>query len=122
LRGSNETPSRPEWGSGWRWHARVEITYVRNHIYLRTDNVTCEVNRPVSGRKTGEVVNPTKAVLVWQAAYWTDAGTPHEGGIDVVLADTHADFEKRNRKEADWWAYHSRRGWEDNKDLPGHNP
>jgi prepilin-type N-terminal cleavage/methylation domain-containing protein len=95
------------------------ITYVWNHIYLRTDNVTYEVNRPVSGRKTSEVVNPTKAVLVWETPYWTDVGTPHDGGIDVVLADTHAGYEKRNRKEADWWAYHSRRGWEDNKDTSG---
>ena len=95
------------------------ITYVWNHIYLRTDNVTYEVTRPVSGRKTGNVVNPTKAVLVWETPYWTDVGTPHDGGINVVLTDTHAGFEKRNLKEYDWWAYHSRRGWEDNKDNTG---
>jgi prepilin-type processing-associated H-X9-DG protein len=95
------------------------VTYVWNHIYLRTDNVTYEVNRPVSGRKTGAVVNPTKAVLVWETPYWTDVGTPHDGGMNVVLADTHAGHEKRNHKEADWWAYHSRRGWEDNNDASG---
>jgi prepilin-type N-terminal cleavage/methylation domain-containing protein/prepilin-type processing-associated H-X9-DG protein len=95
------------------------VTYVWNHIYLRTDNVTYEVNRPVSGRKTGDFVNPTKAVLVWETPYWTAVGTPHDGGINVVLADTHAGYEKRNPKEADWWAYHSRRGWEDNKDTSG---
>jgi hypothetical protein len=38
--------------------------------------ITYEVNRPVSGRKTGDVVNPTKAVLVWETPYWTDVGTP----------------------------------------------
>ena len=95
------------------------VTYVWNHIYLRTDNVTYEVNRPVSRRKTGDLVNPTKAVLVWETPYWTAVGTPHDGGINVVLADAHAGFEKRNAKEADWWAYHSRRGWEDNKDTSG---
>jgi prepilin-type N-terminal cleavage/methylation domain-containing protein len=95
------------------------ITYVWNHIYLKTDNATYEVNRPVSGRKTGDVVSPTKAVLVWETPYWTDVGTPHDRGINVVLADTHAGFEKRVSKETDWWAYHSRRGWEDNKDPSG---
>lgn len=95
------------------------ITYVWNHIYLKTDNLTYEVKRPVSGRKTGDVINATKAVLVWETPYWTDVGTPHEAGINVVLADTHAGYEKRVAKEADWWAYHSRRGWEDNRDPSG---
>lgn len=95
------------------------VTYVWNHIYLRKDNATYEVDRPVSGRKTGDVVNPTKAVLVWEMPYWTDVGTPHEKGMNVVFADTHAAFEKRNPAELDWWAYHSRRGWEDNNDATG---
>jgi prepilin-type N-terminal cleavage/methylation domain-containing protein len=95
------------------------ITYVWNHIYLKTDNATYEVNRPVSGRRSGDVISMTKAVLVWETPYWTDVGTPHDQGINLVLADTHVGYEKRNPKEADWWAYHSRRGWEDNIDSSG---
>jgi hypothetical protein len=32
----------------------------------------------------------------------------------LVFADSHAAPEKRSAKEQDWWAYHSRRGWDDN--------
>ena len=31
-----------------------------------------------------------------------------------VADATRAVLERRNMKELDWWAYHSRRGWEDN--------
>jgi prepilin-type N-terminal cleavage/methylation domain-containing protein len=99
--------------------ANDNVTYVWNHIYLETDHATYEVEHPVSGRRTGDVVNSTKAVLVWEMPYWTDVGTPHESGMNVVLADTHAGFEKRNPAELDWWVYHSRRGWEDNNDTTG---
>jgi prepilin-type processing-associated H-X9-DG protein len=99
--------------------ANDNVSYVWNHIYLRTDNATYEVDRPVSGRKTSDVVSSTKAVLVWEMPYWTDVGTPHNDGMNVVLADTHAGYEKRDPKELDWWAYHSRRGWEDNNDNSG---
>ncbi len=90
------------------------VTYVWNHIYLKKDNATYEVKRPVSGRKTGDVVNPTSAVLLWEMPYWTPLTSPHHFGLNLVFADTHAGFEKRNPKEIDWWQYHSRRGWEDN--------
>ena len=90
------------------------VTYVWNHIYLKKDNATYEEKRPVSGRKTGDVVNPTSAVLVWEMPYWTPLTSPHHFGLNLVFADTHAGFEKRNPKEIDWWQYHSRRGWEDN--------
>ena len=90
------------------------VTYVWNHIYLKKDNATYEVKRPVSGRKTTDVVNPTSAVLVWEMPYWTPLTSPHHFGLNLVFADTHAGFEKRNPKEIDWWRYHSRRGWEDN--------
>ena len=90
------------------------VTYVWNHIYLKKDNATYEVSRPVSGRKTVNVVNPSSAVLVWEMPYWTPSAAPHNWRIDVVFADTHAAPEKRNPKEIDRWRYHSRRGWEDN--------
>jgi prepilin-type N-terminal cleavage/methylation domain-containing protein/prepilin-type processing-associated H-X9-DG protein len=95
------------------------VTYVWNHMYLRKDDSTYEVDRPVSGRRMGDVINTTKAVLVWEMPYWMDVGTPHDGGMNIVFADTHAAFEKRNPQELDWWVYHSRRGWEDNDDTSG---
>jgi prepilin-type N-terminal cleavage/methylation domain-containing protein len=95
------------------------VTYVWNHIYLGQDDSTYEINNPVSGRKTTKVVNPTSAVLLWEMPYWDPVGAPHQGSgtslwLDLVFADTHAAPEKRNPAENDWWAYHSRRGWEDN--------
>jgi exonuclease III len=46
--------------------------------------------------------------------YWNPSSSAHRLGLNLVFADTHAAFEKRNRKEFDWWSYHSRRGWDDN--------
>ena len=90
------------------------VTYVWNHIYLKKDNATYEEKRPVSGRKSTDVANPSSAVLLWEMPYWTASTSPHHFGLNLVFADTHAGFEKRNPKEIDWWRYHSRRGWEDN--------
>lgn len=89
------------------------VTYVWNHIYLKKDNATYEVNRPVSGRSTSDVASPATAVLLWEMPYWTAADSPHQGGLNLVFADTHAGFERRHPAEIDWWRYHSRRGWED---------
>ena len=89
------------------------ITYVWNHIYLKRDNATYETDRPVSGRPTSDVASPTTAVLLWEMPYWTPADSPHHGGLNLVFADTHAGFERRQPTEIDWWRYHSRRGWED---------
>jgi len=89
------------------------LTYVWNHIYLKLDNSTYETTRPVSGRKTVDVASPSTAVLVWEMPYWTPKSSPHNGSLNLVFADTHADPERRNPKEIDWWRYHSRRGWED---------
>jgi prepilin-type processing-associated H-X9-DG protein len=90
-----------------------------NHIYLTADKSAYEVSRPVSGRKTTQVVNPSSAVLRWDMPYWSASAASHNGRLnfvfaDTVFADTHAAPEKRNPKEFDWWAYHSRRGWGDN--------
>jgi prepilin-type N-terminal cleavage/methylation domain-containing protein len=95
------------------------ITYVWNHIYLKkrvsdSDPWDYETTRPVSGRKAVQVINPSSAVLLWEMPYWTPSASPHRSGLNLVFADTHAAFEKRNPKEFDWWSYHSRRGWDDN--------
>jgi prepilin-type N-terminal cleavage/methylation domain-containing protein/prepilin-type processing-associated H-X9-DG protein len=90
------------------------VTYVWNHIYLKKDNTAYEMTRPVSGRKTSDVVSPSSAVLLWEIPYWTPRTSAHKNGLNLVFADTHAAFERRNPREIDWWKYHSRRGWDDN--------
>jgi prepilin-type processing-associated H-X9-DG protein len=90
------------------------ITYVWNHIYLVANGSTYDDAHPVSGRKTGQVINTSSAVLLWEMPYWTASFSPHHGGLNLVFADCHAAFEKRKPSEIDWWHYHSRRGWDDN--------
>lgn len=90
------------------------LTYVWNHIYLTADQSGYDVQRPVSGRRTTRVVNASTAVLVWEMPYWTPSAAPHgKFRQNFVFADTHAAPEKRVATEIDWWAYHSRRGWDD---------
>ncbi len=89
------------------------LTYVWNHIYLTADQSGYDVQHPVSGRHTTAVINASTAVLVWEMPYWTAAAAPHRLRQNFVFADTHAAPEKRLVKEVDWWAYHSRRGWDD---------
>jgi len=90
------------------------VTYVWNHIYLKADQSDYDTARPVSGRKTGQIVNASSAVLLWEMPYWTASTSPHNGGLNLVFGDCHAAFERRLAKEVDWWKYHSRRGWDDN--------
>jgi prepilin-type N-terminal cleavage/methylation domain-containing protein len=87
------------------------VTYVWNHIYV-DKNQNYVVDRPVSGRKTDNVIDASSAVLVWEMPYWYSAGSAHKQSIDLIFADNHANQEKRKKSEEDWWAYHSRRGWE----------
>lgn len=88
-------------------------TYVWNHIFLTADRSDYDVAHPVSGRRTGQVANPSSAVLLWEMPYWTPKFAPHNGGLNLIFADCHAAFEKRRNNEIDWWSYHSRRGWDD---------
>jgi prepilin-type N-terminal cleavage/methylation domain-containing protein/prepilin-type processing-associated H-X9-DG protein len=101
------------------------ITYAWNHIYLKkrssdSDPWAYDTSHSVSGRPATLVVNSASAVLVWEMPYWTPSASPHPRGLNLVFADTHAAFERRNPKEFDWWSYHSRRGWDDN-DYTGAN-
>lgn len=94
------------------------VTYVWNHIYLKKDNSTYETGRPVSGRPTADITNPTRAVLVWEMPYWNPKISAHKDALNLIFGDGHAALEKRMPDEIDWWKYHSRRGWEDS-DLTG---
>ncbi len=90
------------------------VTYVWNHIYLDKANSSYVTARPVSGRKTSTVAGPSRAVLLWEMPYWEPLRSAHKDAINLVFADGHAALEKRAPDEIDWWAFHSRRGWDDN--------
>ncbi len=88
------------------------VTYVWNHIYLTKAGGDYEVSKPVSGRADTTVLNPSKATLTWEIPYWDYATMPHSKGMNLVLADGHSERVPGSPKENDWWAYHSRDGWE----------
>jgi prepilin-type N-terminal cleavage/methylation domain-containing protein/prepilin-type processing-associated H-X9-DG protein len=93
------------------------VTYVWNHIYLKKrlssgDPWEYETTKPVSGRRESQIANPSKAVLLWEIPYWNYRRMPHNLGMNIVCADGHAERTKGSPKEEDWWAYHSRDGWE----------
>ena len=88
------------------------VTYVWNHIYLNKARSDYEVKKPVSGRSANDIPIPTKACLVWEIPYWNYIYMPHNRGINIVCADGHAERTKGSASEYDWWAYHSRDGWE----------
>ena len=89
------------------------VTYVWNHIYLTKDRGSYEIRRPVSGRKAGDCINPTLSVLTWEMPYWDYEQMPHKRGIVLTYVDGHAARMSGSAKEYDWWAYHSRDGWEE---------
>ena len=88
------------------------VTYVWNHINLTKNGGDYETSKPVSGRSDSAVVNPSKATLTWEIPYWDSKTMPHSQGMNLVLADGHSERVKGNPKESDWWAFHSRDGWE----------
>ncbi|MSU35043.1 MAG: type II secretion system protein [Pedosphaera sp.] len=94
------------------------VTYVWNHIYLDKAGAAYITDRPVSGRKTTSAASSSRAVLLWEMPYWEPLRSAHKDSINLVFADGHAGLEKRSPDEIDWWAYHSRRGWDDG-DLTG---
>ncbi|MGD0538262.1 MAG: type II secretion system protein [Verrucomicrobiota bacterium] len=87
------------------------VSYVWNHIYyLLTKNDYAA--KPVSGRLETDLVNPSRAVLIWEIPYHGPTYMPHNQGMNVVHADNSAGRIKGNPKENDWWVYHSAEGWE----------
>jgi len=88
------------------------VTYVWNHIYLSKTGGTYEVTKPVSGRSDTAISNPSRATLTWEIPYWDSKTMPHSKGMNLVMADGHSERVNGSPKEDDWWAYHSRDGWE----------
>ena len=112
---------REDKNAGWTKNFMADndhVTYVWNHIYLKKDNSSYEDSRPVSGRRTSDVASTSRAVLFWEMPYWEPKNSAHGDRLNLIFADNHAASEKRSPDEFDWWAYHSRRGWDDS-DLTG---
>lgn len=106
-------PNEPGAGTTLDWFFDNDgVTYVWNHIYLKRNSADYETSKPVSGRRAGDVSNPSKATLIWEIPYWNYLYMPHQRGMNIVCADGHAERIKGSPKEADWWAAHSRDGWE----------
>ena len=91
--------------------ANDHVTYVWNHIFRKADG-TYEEKKPVSGRPVSDIKEPSNAVLVWEMPYWNAHRSPHNKGLNLIFSDNHAAWERRDPKEYDWWAFHSRRGWD----------
>jgi prepilin-type N-terminal cleavage/methylation domain-containing protein len=100
--------------------ANEGVSYVWAHKYY--DPKTSALGRkPISGRPDSDVVNPSKAVMVWEIPYHRAQNMPHRGAMNVITADNHAERVRGNPRESDWWPNHSFEGW-DSDDPPPVNP
>src|SRR5438477_8032707 len=101
--------------AGWTGQFAImndHVSYVWMHVYWRT-NGTHELNKPVSGRPTSQVVNPAHAVLIWYMPYWRREHSAHSKGINLPSADPHAGFNAMYPSEYGWYFSHSRQGWDE---------
>ena len=96
------------------------VSYVWNHMYYDPWKKAYG-EKPVSGRKATDVKNPSRAVMIWEIPYHRAPNMPHQGGMNVVMADDSAKRFKGNPKETDWWLNHSFEGW-DTDDPPPDKP
>lgn len=89
-----------------------QTSYVWNHIYW-IPGVGYGTAKPVSGRLDADVLDNSRATLLWEVPYWTPTqNMPHNLGINTLYADGHAARFPGNPAEADWWSFHSSDGWE----------
>ena len=89
-----------------------QTSYVWNHIYW-IPGVGYGTAKPVSGRLDSDVLDNSRATLLWEIPYWTPIDNmPHRQGINVLFADGHASRFPGNPAENDWWNYHSSEGWQ----------
>lgn len=94
------------------------VSYVWSHIYYDPWRRGYALDKPISGRKSSDVRNPSKAVLIWEIPYHRAQNMPHENGMIVVKADNSAQRIRGNPKETDWWLNHSFEGWDSDQPPP----
>jgi prepilin-type processing-associated H-X9-DG protein len=96
------------------------VSYVWSHKYY--DPKTGALGKkPISGRPDTDIRNPSRAVLVWEIPYHRAQNMPHQGTMNVVMADNHVEKFKGIPQETDWWLNHSFEGW-DSDDPPPTRP
>ncbi len=88
-----------------------QTSYVWTHIYNRP-GFGYRLDNPVSGRHTINVVDASKATLLWEMPYWNGPTMPHNKGINVVHADGSAWWFRGPPGAGDWWVTYSWEGWE----------
>ena len=93
------------------------VSYVWGHKYHDPKTATFG-RKHISGRADSDVVNPSKAVLIWEIPYHRAQNMPHGGAMNIVTADNHAERFRGNPKETDWWLNHSFEGWDSNDPPP----
>jgi len=112
IKGSNDDAFGADF-----FFANDGVSYVWSHKYHdpKTSGLS---QKAISGRSDGDVLNPSKAVLIWEIPYHRAQNMPHQNGMNVVMADNHAERVRGNPKETDWWLNHSFEGWDSNDPPP----
>ena len=93
------------------------VSYVWSHKYYDPKTGSFGV-KPISGRSESDVLSPSRAVLIWEIPYHRAANMPHQGGMNVIMADAHVERFKGRPRETDWWPNHSFEGWDSNDPPP----
>jgi prepilin-type N-terminal cleavage/methylation domain-containing protein len=79
--------------------------------YYWTNN-TLDFTRPISGRKTANVRNPARAVVIWEIPYHEAKYMPHNFSMNVAHPEGSANRVKGDPKSTDWFFDNSRFGWD----------
>src|SRR5262249_14756208 len=63
------------------------VSYVWMHMFSDPHNYGVDIySRPISGRPTTDVLQPSRAVLVWEIPYHDARYMPHKQGMNVIHA------------------------------------
>ncbi len=93
------------------------VSYVWSHKYY-DPKTRAIAAKPISGRSDADILSPARAVLVWEIPYHRAQNMPHQSGMNVIMADGHAQRIKGNPRETDWWPNHSFEGWDSDDPAP----
>ena len=81
--------------------------------YYSLSNGVLAIAKPVSGRKMSNIMNPSKAVNIFEIPYHNSKYMPHNSGMNVVHPDGSANRVKGDPKSTDWFYDNSRFGWDE---------
>ena len=90
------------------------VTYVWMSYYNTTPfTAALALDKPVSGRKTTNIKNPSQAVLIWEIPYHQRKYMPHSLGMNVVHPDGSANRIIGDPINDDWFYSFSKLGWDE---------